>query len=228
MHGSVLVFDPLARSVARVSLLAIFATFAVYTVAYLILIARYRLPRWTSAAAFLNGRGQPWFRLLTFCQVCALATPLFFVAFVGALSATVAPRYAALGQIALAASTAFAVLSSVYYVVQLRLATGGIDGGGDAWLDHLLQLNPAAVFTCVNIVGWTLFFAIACLCAAPALLAASGAGVAVVGGLLIVNGVICLLGLVGYLGRVRVLNVLYFNGMGVAVLAFSLVGYLVL
>jgi hypothetical protein len=227
MHGSVLVFDPLARSVARVSLLAIFATFAAYTVAYLILIARCRLPRWTSAAAFLNGRGEQWFRLLAFCQVCALATPLLFTAFVGALSVSVAARYAALGQIAMAASAAFAALSSVYYVVQLRLAAGGIDEGGDG-LDHLFQLNPSALFTCVNIVGWTLFFAIACLCAAPALLAANGAGAAAVGGLLIVNGVVCLLGLVGYLGRVRVLNVLCFNGMGVAVLAFSLVGYVVL
>jgi hypothetical protein len=228
MHGSVFLFEPLARSIARVSLLAAFLAFAAYTAAYVVLLARYRLPAWTSAAAFLRGRGQPWFRLLTFCQACAMVTPLCFVATVASLAVSVQPRYAAVAQIALVAAVAFATLSSVYYVVQLRLGLwADADGAGDG-LDHLFQLNPAAVFTVVNILAWTLFFAVACACLAPLFLASGGASAAALGALLLLNAVSCLLGLVGYLGRVRSLNVLFFNGMGLAVLAFSLLGSAVL
>jgi hypothetical protein len=92
----------------------------------------------------------------------------------------------------------------------------------------LFQLNPAAVFTAVNILGWTLFFALACLFLAPLFLAADGTGASFMGALLLLNGVVCLLGLTGYLGRVRALNVMFFNGMGLAVLAFSLLGAAVL
>ena len=120
MHGSVFVFEPLARSLARTSLLAMFVSFAAYTAAYVLLV-RYRLPAWSSAAGFLRGRGRPWFRLLTFCQVCALATPLAFVLFVTSLCVSVTPRYAVLALAGLASAVAFATLSTVYYGVQLRL-----------------------------------------------------------------------------------------------------------
>jgi hypothetical protein len=228
MHGSVFVFEPLARSLARVSLLAVFLTFAAYTAAYVVLLTRYRLPGWTTATRFLQGKGQAWFRLLTFCQACALATPLWFTVFVAALAASVAPRYAVVAYLALAATAAFALLSSVYYVVQLRLGLWAAPEAGADGLEQLFQLNPAAVFTAVNILGWTLFFALACLCLAPLFLAAGGTGASFMGALLLLNGIVCLLGLAGYLGRVRTLNVLFFNGMGLAVLAFSLLGAAVL
>jgi hypothetical protein len=227
MNGSVFVFTETARTVARLSLLGMFVAFAVYTVAYIVLLVRYRLPAWTGATEFLEGRGQPWFRLLTFCQACAFVTPLFFVAFVAGLDASATSAYAALTRIALAASVAFAALSSVYYFVQLTLASAGPEGAEDAGLAQILQLNPRAVFTAVNILGWTLFFAVACLCVGPLFLGGS-AGSGVLAALLLVNGVVCVLGMAGYMGRVRALNVLYFNGMGLAVLGFSLAGFLVL
>ena len=68
MNGPVFVFTETARTVARLSLLCMFLAFAAYTVAYVVLLVRYRLPAWTGASAFLAGHGQPWFRLLTFCQ----------------------------------------------------------------------------------------------------------------------------------------------------------------
>ena len=91
-------------------------------------------------------------------------------------------------------------------------------------LSHLFQLNPDAVFTTVNILAWTVFFGLTSLCLAPLFLAAGGPGAALLGVLLALNGAVCLLGLAGYLGRVRALNILFFNGMGLAVLAFSLLG----
>jgi hypothetical protein len=227
MNGSVFVLTETARTVVRLSLLCMFLAFAAYTAAYVVLLIRYRLPAWTGPSAFLAGRGQPWFRLLTFCQVCALATPLFFVACVAGLDASVAPRYEALTRIALAASVAFAVLSTVYYFVQLAVAAAGPEGAEAAGLEHVLQLNPCAVFTAVNILGWTVFFPVACLCLGPLFLGGSeSSGVLAV--LLLGNGVVCLLGVAGYLGRVRALNVLFFNGMGLAVLGFSLAGFVVL
>ena len=227
MNSSVFVFTETARTFARLSLLGIFVAFAAYTVAYLALLVRYRLPAWTGASEFLEGREQPWFRLLKFCQVCAFVTPLFFVAFVAGLDASATPEYEALTRVALAASVVFAVLSSVYYFVQLSVAAAGPEGAGRAGLEQVLQLNPRAVFTAVNILGWTLFFAVACLCLGPLFLGGSaGAGVLAV--LLLANGVVCVLGMAGYLGRVSALNALFFNGMGLAVLGFSLAGFLVL
>jgi hypothetical protein len=202
----------------------VFLSFAAYTACYAALLARYRLPGWTSAGEFLQGRGQPWFRLLTFCQVCALVTPLSFAAFVAALAVSVAPRFAAVAQFSMAMAVAFATLSSVYYVVQLRLALWADADDRSEGLEHLFQLNPAAVFTVVNILAWTLFFAASCACLAPLFLVGGGTAAWVLGVLLLLNAGVCLLGLVGYLGRVRALNVLFFNGMGLAVLAFSLLG----
>jgi hypothetical protein len=227
MNGSVSAFGELARVLTRLSLLCMFVAFSLYTVAYVVLLVRYRLPAWTSAAAFLAGRGRPWFRLLTFCQVCAFVTPLFFVVFLAGLDASVGAQYRILTRAGLAAGIAFAVLSSVYYFVQLALAGPAVGGGEGAVVEHLLQLNPRAEFTAVNILAWTVFFAAACLCVAPLFLGGSAAG-AVVAVLLLLNGVVCLLGMVGYLGRIRGLNALFFNGMGVAVLGFSLAGFLAL
>jgi hypothetical protein len=227
MTGSMFVFTETARTVARLSLLSMFLAFAAYTVAYVVLLVRYRPPAWTSSSAFLAGRGQPWFRLLTFCQACAFVTPLFFVAFVAGLDASVTPEYEALTRIALAAAVVFAALSSVYYFVQMALAAADPEGAGDAGPDQILQLNPRAAFTAVNILGWTLFFAVACLCLGPLFLGGS-AGSEVLAVLLLANGVVCLAGTAGYLGRVRALNLVFFNGMGLAVLGFSLAGFLVL
>jgi hypothetical protein len=227
MHGSVFAFTETARTIVRLSLLCMFLAFAAYTVAYIVLLVRYRLPAWTGASAFLAGGGQPWFRLLTFCQACAFATPLFFVAFVAGLDASAASEYEAITRIALAAAVVFAALSSVYYFVQLALAAAGPAGAGDAGLDQILQLNPRAIFSAVNILGWTLFFAVACLCLGPLFLGGS-AGSDVLAVLLLANGVVSLAGMAGYLGRVRALNVVFFDGMGLAVLGFSLAGFLLL
>ena len=227
MNGSVFVSGELARTVARLSLLCMFVAFAAYTVAYVVLLVRHRLPAWTTLAAFQDGKSRPWFRLLTFCQACAFVTPLFFVAFVAALDASAARQYQTLTHIALAAAAGFAVLSSVFYFVQLSLARIDLARPESAALEQLCQLNPAAVFPAVNILGWTLFFAVACLCLGPLLLGGTP-GTAVLAVLLLLNGVVCLLGMAGYLGRVRALNVLFFNGMGLAVLGFTLVGALVL
>jgi hypothetical protein len=227
MNGSVFVFTETARTVVRLSLLCMFLAFAAYTVAYVVLLVRYRLPHWVGVEEFLEGRGRPWFRLLTFCQACAFVTPLFFAAAVGGLDASATPRYEALTRVALGASLAFAVLSSVYYFVQLGLAAAGPAGVERAGLEQILQLNPRAAFTAVNILGWTLFFAVACLCLGPLFLGGS-AGSGVLAVLLLANGVVCILGMAGYLGRVRALNVLFFNGMGLAVLGFSLAGFLAL
>jgi len=224
MNGSVFVFGELARTVARLSLLCMFVAFVAYTLAYVVLLVRFRLPAWTTAAAFREGKGQPWFRLLTFCQACAFVTPLFFVAWVAALDASAAPRYETLTHLALSAAVAFAVLSSVYYFVQFALAGADATVPGGA---ALTQLNPASVFAAVNVLGWTLFFAVASLCLAPLFLS-GGAGTVVLAGLLLLNGVVCLLGMAGYLAHVRALSVVFFNGMGLAVLGFSLAGFLVL
>lgn len=222
MNNSVFVFDHLTRTIARLSLLAIFVSFSAYTIAYIMLIIRHEIPKWTSVAAFQEGKGQTWFRLLTFCQVMAFLTPLCFVGFVASLDASATSHYRAVTQIALSAATAFAVLSSVHYFVQLALARTDLTGEHGAGLEHLFQLNPGALITAVNILGWTLFFAIACLCLAP--LFHGSAGARVLGALLATNGIVCLLGMVGYLWQVRVLSAVFFNVMGLAVLGFSLLG----
>jgi hypothetical protein len=226
MSGSPFVFDHLTGTLARASLGSVFVLFSAYTVAYVLLLGRYRLPRWTGVAGFLAGKGQPWFRLLTFCQACAFLTPLCFTAFAACLAAAAAPRYQAVAFIGLSAAVAFSVLSSVHYFVQFALAGAGPEGAGEAGLGHLFQLNPGAVIAAVNLLGWTVFFALACFALAP-LLAGSTRTVAV-GALLAVNGVVCVLGAAGYLLHLRALNVLYFNGMGLAVLGFSLAGVLLL
>ncbi len=123
MSDAIFNFDVLTRQIARFSLLAIFVLFLAYTIAFLYLVVRLKIPKWTTIAAFEQARGQPWFKLLTFCQGVSFLTPLFFLSFVISLNAAVVPGYRALTGIALAAAVLFALLSAVYYFIQFTLAT---------------------------------------------------------------------------------------------------------
>ncbi len=216
-------FDILTRQIAKFSLLAIFILFLAYTFAFLFLVIKLKIPKWTTIAAFEQAKRQPWFKLLTFCQGCAFLTPLFFLSFVISLSVAVVPGYRALAGIALAAAGLFALLSSVYYFIQFTLTMVEASPNANPGLEHLYQLNPKAIITSINILGWAFFFGLSCFCLAPIFFGAAGGNV--FAAILLANGLVCWVGLFGYLRKIPSLVSLFSNLMGLAVLAFSLLGF---
>jgi hypothetical protein len=219
-------FDILTRQIAKTSLLAMFVLFLAYTIAFLFLVMKIKIPRWTTIAAFENARGQPWFRLLTFCQGIAFLTPLFFLSFVISLNVAVVPGYRALAGIALATAVLFALLSSVYYFIQFALTTLDLSPDANPTLEHLYQLNPRAIITAINILGWAFFFGLSCFCLAPLFIGSAGGNV--FAAILLANGLVCWVGLAGYLRKTPFLVSLFSNLMGLAVLAFSLLGFFII
>jgi hypothetical protein len=223
MANTNFIFDLLTGQIAKFSLLAIFITFFAYTVAYILLIIQYKLPKWTSISSFEQGKGQMWFKMLTFCQVMAFLMPLFFLGFVISLNVAVVPRYRVLTEMALSAGILFTLLSSVHYYVQFTLARADFSSNAQPDLEHLYQLNPKAIIASINNLGWTFFFGISCLCLVPLFLGAGNGDV--FGVLLLVNGLVCVVGLIGNLGNSRLLTSAYSNLMGLIVLIFSILGF---
>jgi hypothetical protein len=219
-------FSPLARQVASTSLLAMFLAFVIYTVAYIALVTRFEIPKWTTVADFEQQRTGTWFKLLTICQGLAFVTPIFFVGFLASLHTAVPEAYQVLSLMALSSAVLFAAFSSIHYVVQFALARSAPSSNDQLILGHLYQLNPEAVITSVNLLGWTLFFGLSCVLIVPLFLGSTIGNI--FASLLLVNAIACCLGLVGYLYRIRLLSFMYFNLMGLAVIAFSITGFMLL
>lgn len=115
----------------------------------------------------------------------------------------------------------FAVCVSMHYFVQIssvRLSVEKVQLDG---LAQFIQSNPSSGIAGINLVGWTLFFSLACLFLAPVF---SGNKLEkVIRIALMCNGIICLLGGVGYVFDIVALVFLTLNlGMGGAVLTATI------
>jgi len=76
--------------------------------------------------------------------------------------------------------------------VRLSIAPGQTDG-----LTQFIQTNPTSSIAGINIVGWTLFYSLACFFVAPVF--QETRLYKVIKYALIVNGIICVLGGIGYI-----------------------------
>jgi len=101
--------------------------------------------------------------------------------------------------------------------VQLSTVRLSLAAGQTAGLEHMVQANPYAVITAVNMLGWTLFLGLSSLFVAP-----------VFGGdrlqrticsAFLFNGLFCLAGGVGYVLEITAVVFVTMNlGLGVAVM----------
>jgi hypothetical protein len=117
------------------------------------------------------------------------------------------------GKIAVSFAVMFAVCVSIHYFVQISSVRLSIASGQTSGLEQFIQANPFSGIAGINLVGWTLFFSLACLFLAPVF---PGTGLnRVIRYALVVNAAFCLLGGFGYImNYVALVGICLNLGMG--------------
>lgn len=118
----------------------------------------------------------------------------------------------------------FSVLIGINYFVQisaipLQIASGQTDGIG-----QFVQSNPNSFISAVNLLGWTVFFGIACLFASLA--TGKGRGERVIKYAFLANGIMMLASSMAYIFSFTLVQALFmFLGLGVATIIESIAMY---
>jgi FtsH-binding integral membrane protein len=81
-------------------------------------------------------------------------------------------------------------------------------------------LNPVSAIAAVNLLGWTLFFGLSSLFIYPVF--GNSSLEKVLKYSFLANGIFCIIGAIGYILNIPVLQLLFFNGMGIAVIIIGI------
>jgi hypothetical protein len=138
-----------------------------YLVGYIVLLANYELIPWTDVQHYAETLVTPYGTILTVLQVLAFLQALAIGTIVIILHESVDPSRKVLTTVALAASTIFVALSSVHYFVQWASVRQSILKGNLEGLGNFVQFNFDSPLSAINMLGWTLFYGIACIALAP-------------------------------------------------------------
>ena len=124
-------------------------------------------------------------------------------------------------RISLLFATAFALLSSTHYFVQLSAVRLNILSGQINGLEHFVQANPYSVMTSIDMLGWTLFLGLSSFFIFP--IFTGNRLNMVIRYAFIINGISCMLAGIGYLFKIDVLTFLFINlGVGGAIMTVSI------
>jgi hypothetical protein len=99
-------------------------------------------------------------------------------------------------RLSLVFAVVFAALTGMHYFVQISAAPQQIASGQTTGLEQWVQANPYSGLAAANMLGWSLFFGLSSLLAAP--LFTTGRLERTTRILFFINGAACLLGGVGY------------------------------
>jgi hypothetical protein len=188
------------------------------------LIGKYKLPKWQSINFLADEIGKPWFKLFTVCQAITFVSGLCYLILVCVFYSLVKPELGLEALISLVFAVMFVILSSEHYYVQLTYVLTRLKEKRLESLEEYSQLYSKSMIISKNILGWTLFFAISSFFLIPLFDTSTlGLWLKIV---FAINGVFCVLGFIGYTHNKMILNILFFNGMGLAVIVFSLLSFL--
>ena len=199
MNGSLLFDNRCSLQLGFWAAVGCVLTFAAFTAAFVGLLFVRPLFLWSDLATYLAfDRAYP--TLLP--DAARLAMLLFgplFVILLNSIYDLAAPQQKSLARLALCFGLGFALLTGAHYFVQLTAVRASVAAGVTDGLVQVVQANPYSAFAALNMLGWTLFLALATLCAAPVF---AGGGLArVIRYALIATGLICLVGGVGYVAQ---------------------------
>ena len=193
-------------------------TFVVFTVCFVLLAVGRPLYLWTNLpdyVAFVRAYPSP---LADIARLSMLIFAVLFVVLANSIYDLAAPAHKSTARLALSFALAFAVTTGSHYFIQISAVRVSIAHDALAGLEQVIQANPYSAVAAMNMLGWTVFFALASLCAAPVF---TGRGLArMIRVALIANGIICLVGGASYvLENTAVVFVTMNPLMGGAVLA---------
>lgn len=213
--------SPLSISLGFWSALLSAATFVVFTIAFVAILATSPIFVWTNLSDYVTSvqENNQFFKHLA--QLAMLLFGPLFVLLLNSIHDIALAQHKVLTRAALAFGIVFAALSGVHYFVQLSTVRHNIAAGTLDGLQHLIQANPNAAILAVNMLGFTLFLGLASLFVAPVF--AGDRLRAVIRYSFLANGIFCLLGGVGFVLQITWLVFVCINlGMGSAVLVATI------
>ena len=124
-------------------------------------------------------------------------------------------------RISLLFATAFAILSSLHYFVQLSAVRLNIMHGHTNGLEHFVQANPNSIMTSIDMLGWTLFLGLSSFFIFPVF---EGDRLnRIIRCAFIFNGLSCILTGIGYVFQIDLLTFIFVNlGIGGAILTVTI------
>lgn len=127
----------------------------------------------------------------------------------------------ALVRISLLFATAFAILSSLHYFVQLSAVRLNIEHGQIAGLEYFVQANPNSIMTAIDMLGWTLFLGLSSFFIFPIF---TGDRINnLIRYSFILNGISCIMAGIGYVFQINVLTFLFINlGAGGSIMTVAI------
>lgn len=195
-------------------------TFVVFTAAFIAIPLSGPLYVWDNLAGYLDyvrGGHTFWQDLARWMML--LFGPLVVILF-AVLHELAEGERRLLAHIALAFAAIFAALTGINYFIQLSAVRLAVAQDVTAGLEQIVQANPISAVAAVNVLGWSLFFGLASLFAAP-LFAGKGLNT-FIRICFLLNGAMCLLGGLGYVLDNKMLVFVTLNfGMGGAVLGWA-------
>lgn len=197
------------------------ATFIVFTLCFMAILVLNPLFIWTNFedwVAYSNQNNQ-FFKHLA--QLMMLLFGPFFVILLSAIYEYAEEDQKILARISLSFALIFAALISMHYFLQISTVRLNLTQGKLEGLEHFVQANPTSALAGINMLGWTLFFGLSCLFAAP--IFSGGRLQNIIRYSFLANGIFVLSGAVGYILDITILVFVLMNlAMGAAVFAFTI------
>lgn len=196
-------------------------TFLVFTVCFVAVFVVNPPFTWTDLAGYVDyvQHSNQTFKVMA--QLSMLLFAPLYVILLNSIHELAPADKQVLSRLALIFGALFAVLIALFYFVQVTAVRWNVDRGTLEGIGQYIQAKPDSALAAVNMLGWTLFFGLSSLFAAPVF---NGGGLArAIKVLFILNGIFCLLAGIGFVFDLVALVFVTINlGMGGAVTAVTI------
>jgi len=191
--------DPRRRLAARMGIwgaMAILVLFLGYTVLFTLIQFSGPSSTWTNLSDYVRSAHSSSQSLKMIAQAGMLLFGPAYLVIINSLYELAPDRKKGLLRLSLVFAAVFATLTGMHYFVQITAVPQQIASGQTTGLEQFLQANPYSGLAAINMLGWSLFFGVSSLLAAP--LFSTGRLERTTRTFFIINGAACLLGGVGY------------------------------
>lgn len=187
----------LSAQIGYVSAIMAITAITVYMLSFFAILIVNPLYIWSDFSSYLAYQQQHPQLFKNIAQATMLLFPLLYLLMLNSALDTRPIEAQAAMRAGLLFALGFAVLVGMHYWVQISAVRLNIDKGTPDGLLQFIQAKPDSAMSAINMLGWTVFYGLSSLMAAPAF-----RGIKIENTLrwaLIINGVNCLIGGIAYL-----------------------------
>jgi len=187
----------LAAQIGNMSAIMAITAITVYMLSFFAILIVNPLYVWSDFTHFLAYQQQHPQSFKYIAQAMMLIFPLLYLLMLNSALDTRPIDMQFAMRAALLLALGFAVLAGMHYWVQITAVRMNIDKGTPDGLLQFIQAKPDSAMAAINMLGWTLFYGLSSLFAAPAFNA--GKVDRALRWAFVINGVNCLVGGIAYM-----------------------------